>query len=110
MVPRTELLDALSAAKAKADDHQASAASAARVQEQLEATRAEADKLREELRKMIKRSDFEAEQKRLRDLEQEARAEAQKLKDSITALNEQLRGLNLEKESLLSELKVHLGH
>lgn len=107
LVPRTELLDALSSAKSKSEDHQILSSSAARLQEQLETARSETDKLKEELRNMIKRSDFEAEQKRLREMEQSAREDVKRLQETISTLNEQIRALNHDKESIVAELKVH---
>jgi predicted nucleic acid-binding Zn-ribbon protein len=109
MVARSELLDALSEAKANIEDTTVLTSTNARLQEQVETAREELANLKDAMHKMVQAADLESERKKSKDLEQAARAERQKFEDSIAALNEKLRALSSEKAALAAEIQVRSG-
>jgi predicted nucleic acid-binding Zn-ribbon protein len=106
MVSRSDLLDALSEAKANNEDTTVLTSTNARLQDQLDTARQELVNLKDAMHKMVQAAELESEKKKLKDLEQAAKSERQKLDDTIAALNEKLRVLNSEKAALAAEIQV----
>ncbi len=106
MVARSELLEALSEAKANIEDTTALASTNTRQQEQLDAARAELARLKDAMLGMVQAAALESEKKKSKDLENAARAERQKLEETIAALNDKLRALNADKAALEAQIQV----
>jgi K+-transporting ATPase c subunit len=106
MVPRSNLLQAQSEAKASREEKQAAAESMARLQAQLNDARVETAKLQAEMSGMVPRSSFDAARKQVEDVEATAEAERARLTATIQALNEKLSALGDEKGKLVLAAQV----
>jgi hypothetical protein len=113
MVDRSDLLAALSDAKAKQEEAQSKASNLswlelqlAKAQEQINAARQETTALVQEIHSMVPRADLESAKKLIANLEVAAAAENQKQRESVAALNLQLGALEVEKSALQAQIKA----
>jgi hypothetical protein len=116
MVPRSELLEALSQAKANKDDADSKAKDLAwleeqmkKSQEQLAAARQEAASLRAEVGGMVPRSELEATAARLAESQAAAREAQAKQQETMSELNGRLIALEKEKSENLVKMQVKLN-
>jgi hypothetical protein len=103
MVARTELLAALSNARAKQDELQAKSNDLAwlerqlnQAQEQTDSARQETAQLRAEMSRMVRRSELESAKELVSNLESIVATESQKQRDTIAALNLRIGSLEVE--------------
>jgi hypothetical protein len=113
MVARTELLAALSDAKAKQDEIQAKANDLAwlerqlsKAQEQTDSARQETAQLRAEMSRMVRRSDLDSAKQLVSNLEAAVAVASQRHRETIAALNLRIGSLELEKSHCDTIMKV----
>jgi hypothetical protein len=113
MVARTELLAALSDAKAKQDeidakikDLQYMEGQLSKAQEQINSARQESAQLRADMSCMVQRSELEGNKELLSNLEAALAIESQKQREIIAALNARIGALEVEKSERDTTIKV----
>ena len=113
MVPRTELLAALSDVKASQDEVQGKAkdlawmeGQLAKAQEQFNKARQEAAQLRADMTLMVQRSDLDKAREQYAAQHAALAVESQKLLDSMAAMNSRISALETEKNELQTVIKV----
>ena len=113
MVARTELLAALSDAKAKQDeidgklkDLHYMEGQLAKAQEQINSARQETAQLRADMSCMVQRSELEGAKELLSNLEAAVAIEGQKHREVLAALNSRIGTLEIEKSDRDSTIKV----
>ncbi len=117
MVSRSELLAALSDAKAKQDEIQAKTNDLAwlerqlsQAQEQTNSARQETAQLRTDMSKMVRRSDLDSAKELISNLESVVAIEGKKQRETIAALNLRIGSLEIEKSHRDTIIKVFLQH
>jgi chromosome segregation ATPase len=113
MVARTELLAALSDAKAKQDEIEARVkdlhymeGQLSKGQEQIKSARLETAQLRADMSCMVQRSELEGAKELLSNLEAAVAIESQKHREIIAALNSRIGSLEVEKSDRDTTIKV----
>jgi hypothetical protein len=117
MVARTELLAALSDAKAKQDEIQAKVNDLAwmerqlsQAQEQTNSARKETAQLRAEMSRMVRRSDLDRAKELVSNLEASVAIAVQKQRETTAALNLRIGSLEVEKSHCDAIMKVINWH
>jgi predicted nucleic acid-binding Zn-ribbon protein len=113
MVDRAQLLAALAEIKALKDDVSAKAKDLAwqqqqqaKLQEQLQNARVEAAQLRADMSAMVPRTDLDAANALIQEIEAAAKAESRRQREAIASLHEKMSGLEEEKSTLVSNMQV----
>jgi hypothetical protein len=106
MVPRQELLAALSDAQTYLEDSRAAAGDVTRLHEQLNAARLEAAAVRADASGMVSRASLEAVRAALESHEAAARSEGQRLREALAAAGGRAEALEVEKAQLIGAMQV----